>query len=461
MIVEQSIVTALVNVYESDHIRQRDRVTVWTRLGEMSQVCYPHTGPLGKPFPAQQSIATVTWCGIVLEPERRVVGRPGRTSDDVPRLRLLHAAVFFSSFDRLVIAPLLLAVAVDLDVPLHDVTVMATVYLAGYGTMQIVWGMVSDRLGRVRTLRIALVIAAVAGVATSLSPTLELLTLSRLVAGGAYAAIVPGALIYVGDTVPIARRHGPLTDVMMATALGMSAATLLGAFVADLVSWRLAFGLPSAVVLGLAYLMRSVPEPQVRPERESVMARLATVARNRWALLVLTFAFLEGMVLLGVLNYLPTSLQFEGMSTAGSGLVTAAYGIGIVVFSRVVKVLSTSLPATRLIAVGGVLGTFAYVALVVDQALVGVLLGSILLAGAWAFMHSTMQKWVTEVAPRARATSVSLFASSLFLGSAASTAFGAGYADREDFMTYFVIGTTVMAGLAITATVMHARYPGR
>src|SRR5690625_6826710 len=84
------------------------------------------------------------------------------------------------------------------------------------------------------------------------------------------------------------------------------------------------------------------------------------------------------MVLLGVLNYLPTSLQFEGMSTAGSGLVTAAYGIGIVVFSRVVKVLSTSLPATRLIAVGGVLGTFAYVALVVDQALVGVLLGSIL-----------------------------------------------------------------------------------
>ncbi len=383
------------------------------------------------------------------------------TAEEAPRLRLLHAAVFFSSFDRLVIAPLLLVVALDLAVPLHEVTLMATVYLIGYGTMQIVWGMVSDRLGRVRTLRIALVIAALAGVATSLAPTLALLTLTRLIAGGAYAAIVPGALIYVGDTVPIARRHGPLTDVMMATALGMSAATLLGAYVADLINWRLAFAVPSVLVLGLANLMRTVPEPHVRPARESVTARLARVLRNRWALLVLAFAFVEGTVLLGVLNYLPTSLQFEGMSTAASGLVTAAYGLAIVVFSRMVKALSRWLPATRLIAIGGLLGILAYVALVIDQALVGVLLGSVFLAGAWAFMHSTMQKWATEVAPQARATTVSLFASALFLGSAASTAFGAGFADRGDFGTYFAIGTAVMVALAATATVMHARYPGR
>ncbi|MGC5626947.1 MFS transporter [Georgenia sp. Z1344] len=374
-----------------------------------------------------------------------------------PSLRLLHLAVFCSSFDRLVIAPLLLAIADDLGISLTDAGVIASVYLVGYGLMQIVWGMVSDRLGRVRTMRLALLIAAAAGIATALAPGVITLTVTRLVAGGAYAAIVPGALIYVGDTVPVARRHGPLTDIMMMTAVGMAAATLGGAALADLASWRLAFGIPAVVVLVVVVLMARLPEVPVQGERLSIGSALVRVIGNRWALVVFALAFVEGVVLLGVLNFLPTVLQSQGMSATLSGIVTAAYGLAVIVATRIVKAVSGRLSQARLVAVGGTCGVGAFVGLVLDPGTGGVLVACVLIAGAWAFMHSTLQKWATEVAPDARATTVSLFASSLFLGSAAGTALGAVFADRGDFLTLFAIGLGIAAVLGVAATVLRAR----
>ncbi len=49
----------------------------------------------------------------------------------------------------------------------------------------------------------------------------------------------------------------------------------------------------------------------------------------------------------------------------------------------------------------------------------------LLAGGAWAFLHSTLQSWATEVVPGERASAVALFAAALFLGSAAGTALAA------------------------------------
>lgn len=388
-------------------------------------------------------------------------------------LRVLHAAVFLSSFDRLLIAPLLLPIARDLDVGVSQVALMATAYFVAYGLMQVVWGLVSDRLGRVRTMRLALVLAGLAGLATALAPGLGVLVAARLVAGGAWAASVPGAITYIGDTVPAVRRHAPLTDLMTATALGMAAATLLGAWMSDLVSWRVAFALPTVAVVLVFVAMRGVPEPSgpdasrpSTPTRSLVQALrpIGGVLRHRWSLVVLAFSFGEGMVLLGILTYLPTTLQSGGMGTTASGAITAVYGLAVVGFARLVKHLSTRLTAARLIAVGGAMGVAAYVALLVDQGGWGVVSASVLLAGAWGFMHSTMQNWATQVAPHARATVVSLFAAALFLGSAAWTAFGVPYVARGDLEPYFLVGLGTACVLVLLATWARHRYaegPGR
>ena len=95
-------------------------------------------------------------------------GSSGRTPKG-PRagLRLLQVAAFFSSFDRFAVAPMLVTIAASLGVSLSAVTATASLYYLLYGGMQPVWGMLSDRVGRVRVMRLALMGATVAGVVSA------------------------------------------------------------------------------------------------------------------------------------------------------------------------------------------------------------------------------------------------------------------------------------------------------
>src|SRR6185437_1566690 len=106
-------------------------------------------------------------------------------------LRLIRAAAFCSSFDRMAIAPMLVAISVDLGASLGQATLAATAYFLLYGAMQPVWGMLSDRLGRVTVIRLTLAGAALASVASAAAPSLGVLLLARACAGALFAGVIP------------------------------------------------------------------------------------------------------------------------------------------------------------------------------------------------------------------------------------------------------------------------------
>lgn len=369
-------------------------------------------------------------------------------------IRHLQGMTFLSSFDRMLIAPLVPVIATDLDVPVATAASAATIYFVGYGLMQAGWGLVSDRLGRVRTMRLSLLLAGLGACASALAPSLALLVVLRALTGAGFAAVVPGSLIYVGDTVDARQRHGPVTQLMRAMALGMALATVVGGALGELVGWRAALALPGVLAL-LAAATTRLPEPAVAGRRGG----FATVLRSRWAVLVLGFAFVEGALILGVLPLLPSVLQVGGTSVLGSGMVAAAYGGCLIVFARAVQALAPRVPPARLMGIGAALGVAAYAVLTVSVGPLAVLLASAFLAGTWSFLHSTMQVWATEVVAHARAAMISLFATSLFLGSAAGTAVG------SEFLTgpvaaYFAGAGVLLAGLG-TAVVLARRRHGR
>src|SRR5215203_3513854 len=84
-------------------------------------------------------------------------------------LQLLRAAAFVSTFDRFTIAPMLVTIAAALGVSLEQAAAAASVYFLLYGLMQPVWGMLSDRLGRARVMRLALLAALVPGLLSALA----------------------------------------------------------------------------------------------------------------------------------------------------------------------------------------------------------------------------------------------------------------------------------------------------
>lgn len=375
-----------------------------------------------------------------------------------PGLQVLQAASFTSSFDRVMIAPLLVTISAQFGLSVAAVTVVATVHLLSYGAMQVVWGLLSDRYGRVRVMRLALVVAALACLAAAVSDSLATLVASRAAAGAAFAAIIPGALVYIGDTVPVRERQGPLTDLMRGTAVGAATATVGAGIIADLTSWRVPFLVVGAGALILAFGLARLREPAAVAPLSSRSA-LLTVARSPWALLVLLLALGEGFVLLAVLNFVPAALQStEGLSATAAGAVVALYGVGALVTAPVVKRMSATVPRRRLIAVAGPIVALSLFAFPMGPGTVAMLIGCGLLGCGWAFLHSSLQTWATDVVPGARAATVSLFATVLFLGNAAGTFVGGRMLALTDFRAVFLAFALLGVPVVVTAWLSSRRY---
>jgi MFS family permease len=123
-------------------------------------------------------------------PERGATRQPAEGAATRPPAAL-SAAAFVSSLDRFAVSPLLVVIAADLGVTLAQTVAIASGYFLAYGLLQPVWGIVSDRYGRVRLLRGALLGAAAAAVASAFAPTLGALVAARLVTGGLFGASSP------------------------------------------------------------------------------------------------------------------------------------------------------------------------------------------------------------------------------------------------------------------------------
>jgi predicted MFS family arabinose efflux permease len=378
-------------------------------------------------------------------------------------IRLLQMNAFVSILDRFAMPPMLIAIAADLDVPLSAVVQAAGAYFLAYGLSQPLWGVVSDSLGLVRTMRLALVVAGLAAVAAAFAWTPLALGLARGVGGAFFGAAYPAGIIYVGDTVPSDRRQRELTRLMVGWACGTALASVGAGMVAQLFTWRAVFVVTGLGALALSVMLRLLDEPPRTRAHHNPMAPFLTVARSRTALFVLALAFVEGGVLLGVLTLLPTAIEAAGASTALAGGITAIYGLTVLVFATAVGRLSRRLPASRLIAVGAAAAVAACLLLSLSRTVPAAVAVTILLGLAWAAMHSSLQTWATDVLPAARATLVSLFAGALFCGSAVAAVAVADPADAGRYRLIFLTAGLVAVPLGLVAVWGRARWqrPGR
>jgi MFS family permease len=351
------------------------------------------------------------------------------------RLRLLQLAALTSTCDRFAIAPLLVVIGISLQAPLSAVAVVASGYFLAYGLMQPVWGMISDRIGRVRVMRLALLGATVAGAGSALAPDLLTLGITRVLAGGCFAALIPSTLVYVGDMWPAAVRQRPLSDVLAASSLGVATATAGAGLLADVVGWRAVPAVTAGAAAALWFALARLPEPDREPVTGSPLRSVRRVLGARWGRLVLALVFVEGALVLGVVTFLAPSVQALGLSAGLAGLVAAAFGVGALAWSRLVRSLVGRVSPAGLAAIGGgfLVAGWAVAAVAVNVA-------TVTLAGLCA---------------------VALFATGLFLGSAAGTALVAPLAEAGAFDTVFRVALVGAVPLAVLAAVARARYARR
>lgn len=166
------------------------------------------------------------------------------------------ASCFVSSFDRVAVTPMLVLIAADLNAPLAAAVAVASGYYLAYGLSQPMWGVLSDRFGRLLVMRVALLGAALAGLVSALVPELGALVVSRIVAGACFGGVIPTSLTYVGDTVGVALRQRALSGLMGVIAVAIAMATGVGGLLGDLAGWRLVFTVPALCALVCVLALR-------------------------------------------------------------------------------------------------------------------------------------------------------------------------------------------------------------
>ena len=139
-------------------------------------------------------------------------------------------------------------------------------YLITLGALILVAGSLSDAFGRIRILRIGLVLFGIASVAIAASPDPLFLVLARGLQGIAGALLVPSSLALITSTFDGKARGRAIGIWTGLTSVAMILGPLIGGVFVDLLSWRLAFLINVVpIALTLVLLARLGQRDEARP----------------------------------------------------------------------------------------------------------------------------------------------------------------------------------------------------
>lgn len=370
---------------------------------------------------------------------------------------ILLIAAFVSMVDRSVMPPLVPVVATSFGVPIGAVGTSLTVYAICYAGFQLVWSTLAARVGRVRVLTVSTALSGCANLGSALAADPLTYVLLRGLSGAAFSATITTVLIYFGDTLTMQRRAVATANLAAAIALGLTAGTAGAGVIAQWFGWRWVYGAVAIACAALTVWLVRLPESFGGTD-ERLRVSIRRLSGNRWAATILALTMVEGALLVGVFNYLPVALQAKGATVLVAGVVTAAFGVTVVVTSQLMKLVLGRWPSWLLLLLAGLAMTTAYTVAALQVSLGSVVAATSLVGLAWALGHTTIQTWMTDAVADSRAIGMSLFSISLFVGASIGAALGNIAASRDAFEVLFLAAAVVAAGFAAVTTAARARY---
>ncbi len=371
------------------------------------------------------------------------------------------AGVFISTFARFLMPPMLLAMSTDFAVTLAVISLAASAYFLTYGLAQPVWGVISDRIGRVAVMRLALLSSATLDALSAIPMPVSLFIVTRALSGACMAGVFPAALIYVGDAIKNPRDRQPRIALLMSgVAIGITLGTLAAGLGVETIGWRAFYLITAALSVAVALFVARVPEPQRGPTLPVARA-FAIVLTDRWSLLLYGLVFVEAGILLGGFAMIPASIELAGGTPAIAGLLTAGYGISVLVMSTIARYASAKLAAAVLLVIGGSGAIIGFGLLALSISPILVVVSVTLLGVAWVFMHSTLQTWATSLSSEARAKAVSLFAGFMFLGNGVGTLLAGWGLENAGARSLFLTVTCIALLLTVIAAISRRLFESR
>ena len=332
-------------------------------------------------------------------------------------------------------------------------------FAIAYGVLQFFYGPLGDRLGKLRVMSVAVAVCALANFLIAISPSLELMTLGRVLAGIGGAGIIPLSIALVGDSFEYEHRQEALSRLMIVTITGLIAGQWIGGLIAEWAGWRALFLGLAAGFLAIAIPLRwstrdqsrnssslpGMPGPDTPGNNSpstphpSMVRQIQRLIRLRWARRVLAVVAIEGGFAFATLSFIPVFLHDEfGLSITWAGAVMALFGLGGLVYTGFSKALIRNLGERGMAIVGGCAVGVAMGLVAFGPSWEWAAAGCLLGGGGLYMMHNTLQANASQLLPQIRGTSVSLFAACLFIGQSVGVAIEAWAIDQGAAREVFI-----------------------
>lgn len=375
-----------------------------------------------------------------------------------PAYRRIHLALLcagLAAFAQLYspqgVLPLL---AADVGVSASRASLTISAATTGLALSVLPWSWVADRVGRVVSMRIALVAATTLGLVVPWCPWFEVMLVLRVLEGAALGGVAALAVTYLTEEVSASVAAVAAGTYIAGTSIGGLVGRVVAAPVADLAGWRTGTFCVAlmAAACTIAFFVLTPPARGFRPRQPSVRTIARTVVdHHRNPALVATFmqAFLLMGAFVAVYNYLTFRLELPPYSlpVGVASLVFLAYLAGTAA-SRIAGGLATRRGRRGVLLVSvGVMGVGALVTL--HPSLVLVVVGLVVLTAGFFGVHGVASGWAGALPEHGRSQATGLYTfwyyagSSLFgyLGGFAWTAMG------WPGVVLGVIGLTAVAGV--------------
>ncbi|AWJ91574.1 MFS transporter (plasmid) [Azospirillum baldaniorum] len=369
---------------------------------------------------------------------------------------MLGLAGFASAFSLRTTDPMLTVIASDLGIGVAEAALLSSAYTLPYAAMQLILGPVGDAIGKTRLIRLSLVVLTIGVALSAVAPGYYTVLASRMLAGAFAGGIIPASMALIGDRVVYTERQFAISRFLLAVILGQMSGSAVAGALSEVAGWRTVFAL-AAVVTGLIALTAALLLKGEREERHPLSmadarARYASVLANPVSVWVFATVAAEGLLIFGVFPFVAPMLSRHGAEGAfEAGVTLAAFAIGGVVYSFIVRRLLGTLGQWGMMGAGGLVAGGSYLAMLapVPWPVVSLLF---LVAGFGFYMlHNTMQTQATELSATARGSALALFASSFFLGQGIGPVVYGAVADRVGLPALFLFGGVLTMLLGVGA----------
>jgi DHA1 family bicyclomycin/chloramphenicol resistance-like MFS transporter len=236
------------------------------------------------------------------------------------RAALLVALIAYGLVTMTVTLPSMQEWGAIFDASPGSVQLTFSAYVLAYGALQLLYGPLSDRLGRRPLMLVGLAIAGLGSVAGALAGSIEALVAARTLQGVGCAACTVLGRAAIQDAFDGPQRTRVMAQVGMAMGLCPPLATVVGGQLHARVGWQANLVLLAAIAAVLAVAtLRGLPSVAARPRGDThwlreMGASYARLGRER--------AFVLNVTVLAM------SVGAFYAFLAGAPLVLKAYGVG-------------------------------------------------------------------------------------------------------------------------------------